>query len=109
MYFCNMRGKQVLYDNIFPTSLESAAKPDLKERRDDKLAARFYFYAHICRYRYEKCLTNLEHEFDISHTQIIKRLSLRTDYIKDLVNQGTTTKELSRLFPYYNWTVMRLA
>jgi hypothetical protein len=52
------------------------------DRRDDALAARFYFYHHIIRKRYDDILLELEKEFFLTPNVIIQRLAQRTEYMR---------------------------
>jgi hypothetical protein len=110
-YIClspiKMRGQNAII-SIFDTSIES--KPEQKgqrnvhlDRRDDALAARFYFYHHIKRTRYDDILIRLETEFFIVPNVIIQRLALRTDYMKELSRKEANRRQLRKLFPFYAW------
>jgi hypothetical protein len=85
-YICSMRGTTAL-TSLFPSSIE--AKSEQKgqrnvhiDRRDDALAARFYFYHHIIRKRYDDILLELEKEFFLTPNVIIQRLAQRTEYMR---------------------------
>lgn len=102
-----MRGAQAIA-GIFPSAIDT--KPEQKshrnvfiDRRDDALAARFYFYFHIKRLRYDDCLLNMESEFFITSRVISERLVLRADYMKELINRETQAADLRKLFPFYAW------
>jgi len=102
-----MRGQQAITSN-FPSAIE--AKPDQKghrnvhqDRRDDALAARFYYHFHIRRLRYDDCLLEIEKEFFITTLYIAQRLTDRADYMKKLVKMDAKVTDLKRLFPFYAW------
>jgi hypothetical protein len=102
-----MRGNVAL-TSLFPSSVET--RPDQKgqrsvhlDRRDDALAARFYFYHHIIRKRYDDILLELEKEFFLTPNVIIQRLNLRTEYMKELSRKEVKVNYLRRIFPFYVW------
>jgi hypothetical protein len=102
-----MRGKHTLYNTIVP---EVTPKMGVQSQRDtgldkmrDKMAHRYYFHAVICRKRYDDCLNELYLEFDKQIDTIVKHLQLRLDLINHLTKNQTTTTELKRLYPFYNW------
>lgn len=105
-----MRGKQILYNDIIPSSIEELGKKSRRntfiEERDDALAHRYYYHAHLCRRRYDDCLKSLSEEFFLSHNVIIQRLSKRTDLIKSLVSSNVAPVELRKLYGHFNWAVM---
>ncbi len=102
-----MRGYQVITSN-FPTAVES--KPEQKghksvhqDRRDDALAARFYYHFHILRKRYDDCLTDMEAELFLTPLYIAQRLATKGDYMKQLLRQEADRNALKKLFPFYSW------
>jgi len=101
-----MRGKNTLYNEIIPSSLpEKGQRNSFQEQRDDKLAYRFYYYAHLCRLRYDDCLLNLSKEFDISPNRIIQLLTNRTNLIKKLVAENKQPADLKKAYGFYNWSI----
>jgi hypothetical protein len=104
-----MRGKNTLYNDIIPSSIQERGRKSHRntflEERDDALAHRYYFYAYLCRCRYDDCLVNLSREFFLSHNVIIQRLNKRTDLIKELVGANTNQTELKRMYGHLNWLV----
>ena len=102
-----IRGKQTLYNHLVPISTPEAGVQNQRDtgldKTRDKMAHRYYFHAVICRKRYDDCLTELYEEFDKQIDTIIKHLKLRLDLINDLTKKKTTTADLKRLYPYYNW------
>jgi hypothetical protein len=108
-----MRGKTTLYNDLIPSSIpdtlgEKSQRNTFLDRRDDKLAHRYYYHAHLIRRRYDDCLSELHLEFDLTPNVIVQRLSSRVDMIKALVNQETTPSELRKKYPFYNWAVVRV-
>ena len=101
------RGKKTLYNSLIP---EKTPPAGVKSQRDtgldnmrDKMAYRYYFHAFICRKRYDDTLNELYFEFDKQVDTIINHLKLRTDLIKALSANKTTTLELKKKYPFYNW------
>lgn len=103
-----MRGKNALYHDIIPSSIEELGKKSQRntflEERDDALAYRYYFHANLCRCRYDDSLLNLSREFFLSHNVIIQRLSGRTSLLKSLVAANVQPSELRKLYPHFNWS-----
>lgn len=104
-----MRGKNSLYDDLIPCSVstelgQKSRRNSFIEERDDALAYRYYFHAHICRFRYDDCLLHLSREFFLSHNVIIQRLSGRTNLLKSLVAANVQPAELRKMYPHFNWT-----
>ena len=103
-----MRGQQAI-TAIFPKAIEP--KPEQKghrnvhiDRRDDLLAARFYYYFHLKRWRYDDILSHMEYnEVFITTLVIAQRLTLRADYMKNLLEQNTSTNDLKKMFPAFAW------
>jgi hypothetical protein len=108
-----MRGKTTLYNDLIPTSLETIGQKNqrnaLIDDRDNALAHRYYYHAHLIRRRYDDCLSELSAEFFITPNVIVQRLSSRVDMIKSLVNQEATPSELRKKYPFFNWAIMRPA
>lgn len=71
--------------------------------RRNKMVCRYYFHAEIRRLRYDDCLMNLHREFDLMPDTIVKELQKNTDYLYELKQHKTTTSELRKLYPYFNW------
>lgn len=102
-----MRGKHALYEELIPSSIaeqgQKSQRSTFLDERDDALAHRYYYYAHLLRYRYDDCLMALSREFFLTHNVIIQRLGTRTDLIKCLVSEDKQPGELRRLYGWYNW------
>ncbi|HTK22398.1 MAG TPA: hypothetical protein VL442_22930 [Mucilaginibacter sp.] len=73
------------------------------DKRDDALAARFYYYHHIKRMRYDDILLRLEKEFFITPGVITQRLQVRADFMKALSNNNTDANKLRREYPQFSW------
>lgn len=102
-----MRGKRKLFSELIPKNTVAVG---VKSQRDtgldntrDKMAYRYYFHSYICRKRYDDCIAELHQEFDKQANTIIKNLDLRYDLIKELINNKTTTADLKKKYPFYNW------
>ncbi|HVS92460.1 MAG TPA: hypothetical protein VHE59_10525 [Mucilaginibacter sp.] len=102
-----MRGQKII-QSALQAPIE--AKPLQKghrnvhlDRRDDALAARFYYHYQIKEKRFERALLDLEAEFFIVPNVIIQRLALRKDYLKELGKKAISVKQLRELFPFYAW------
>ncbi|MDO5607627.1 MAG: hypothetical protein Q4G08_04130 [Capnocytophaga sp.] len=75
-----------------------------KAYRNEKLAARFYFYSDLMGLRYEVCTKLLEQEFDVSETRIYELVNENSHQIARLKHQKTNTGELSKRYPFLNWS-----
>lgn len=101
------KGKQTLYNTLVASSVDTHADPlkrncSIDDRRD-AMAHRYYFHAIINRLRYDDCLMSLQQEFFLQPDTIVKELHKRFDLINDLIDQKTTTSELRKKYPWYNW------
>lgn len=91
-YFCSMRSFR-----------NKGRSKQLIGNRNKKLAARFYFYSHLCSLHYEKCLELLEEELDISQSTINDLLYKYSYLVDQLVSDKVTLHELKTAFPFFNW------
>ena len=104
-----MKGKQLLYNQIVSNSLpliegERGQRNVYVEKHRDKIASRYYYHATICRLRYDDCLLALSEEFSLTTNTIIVNLKKRLAFINRLVQNETTTAELRRRYPYFDWS-----
>ena len=76
---------------------------DLITYRNQKLAARFYFYSCIIGLKFSKCLENLTPEFDLSESRICDLLSENSDMVSHMERKGVTLQELKFQYPFMNW------
>lgn len=103
------RGKQKLYNQLVSNSVigvvgSKSKRNECLESRRDKMAYRYYFHAIICRLRYDDCLFKLHSEFDLMPDTIVKELLKRDEKINELTKNKTTTSELRKRYPFFNWT-----
>ena len=114
-YYLNLypvKGEK-LYKEIVPSLLPNSDAANWQKRgtftseRDDALASRFYFHSVLCRKLYEDCLYELHTEFHLTPNVISQRLMKRTDFLKEMVANDTSTADLRKKYSYYNWTVVR--
>lgn len=102
-------GEQKLYKNVVATSLkdsygEMGQRSTYKGRTLDKIAYRYYYHASICRLRYDDCLSALHQEFDLTPNTLIKHIQSRLALVDRLVFENTSTTELRRRYPFYDWS-----
>ena len=101
------RGKQILYNPIVrQTIAETGEKGQRNTGIDDRrnaMAHRYYFHATINRLRYDDCLLSLQQEFYLQPDTIVKELLLRNELITQLAHAKTTTAELRKKYPFFNW------
>lgn len=104
-----MKGKQLLYNQVVSSSLpdaegERGQRNTFIDKRHDAMACRYYYYATICRLRYDDCLLALSNEFFLTPNVIVLNLKKRLAFINRLASQETTTAELRRRYPYFDWS-----
>jgi len=103
-----MKGERLynLIDTPLETAGEQGQRSVFQERQKDKIAIRFYYYGTMNRFGFTKCLEELENEFDLTHRTIIDKLGERQELLQELKATAPTPKDLSRKYPYLNWSVM---
>lgn len=109
-----MKGKQLLYNTLVQPSLgqaqgEKGQRNAFLDRRHDAMACRYYYYANICRMRYDDCLMCLSNEFFLTPNAIVLNLKKRLAFINRLAQNETTTAELRRRYPYFDWSARVMA
>ncbi|NAV17351.1 hypothetical protein EJN86_11105 [Riemerella anatipestifer] len=72
--------------------------------RNEKLAARFYYYSCILGLRYSRCLENMIPEFDLSESRIRDLISEHAELINRLELQGVGIAELKQAYPFMTWS-----
>ncbi len=85
------------------TSVRRGRSIELLSRRDNKLAARFYYYSAIKKATFQTTIDNLVFEFDIRERVVIDRLKDNQEKIDDHFRKKTTLAELARMFPHFKW------
>lgn len=103
-----MRGQKALYDDMIPSSIASPGRQSQRnmylEVRDHAMCCRFYYHAHMCRRRYDDCLSELSREFFITPQVITKRLMRKDAVIRELIIAKTSAGMLRRMYPFFVWT-----
>ncbi|UAB84989.1 hypothetical protein INR75_02870 [Zunongwangia sp. SCSIO 43204] len=105
-----MKGKNSLYNNLVPNSLEVLDSGERSQRntylnqRTDAMACRYYYHATICRLRYDDCLLHLAAEFFLEPDTIIGYLKKRQGYCNNLVTKQITALELRKKYPFFDWS-----
>ncbi len=100
------RGKKILFNPIVSNlviEIDKIGRNTGIEARRDAMAYRYYFHATINRYLYKDCLFYLSQEFYLQPNTIIKELLLRVNLINKLTINETSTAELRKKYPFYNW------
>ena len=85
------------------TSKRKGRSQELLAQRDEKLASRFYYYAHIKGENYESTTNALEQEFDICERVVIDRLKANQIILDELFKNRPAVSILKRKFPYFVW------
>lgn len=75
----------------------------LISHRNQKLAARFYWYSCIIGFKFSKCLNHLEIEFDISQSRICDLISENAELISKHEREMTDAAVLKNKYPFMNW------
>ena len=103
-----MIGEQVLYRDVVPSSIPQENSPATRNKymddRHNMMACRYYYLSIVLRWRYDDCLYQLSNEFSLSTKSATKYLRVRLSYINNMVERGTTTAELRRQYPWYDWS-----
>lgn len=84
--------------------MQGSANIGRKTRRNEKLAARFYFYNHLLCFKFERCLELLEQDFDISQATVTDILYSVSGLVDCLAEKQFTAQQLQSVFPEFNWS-----
>ncbi len=71
--------------------------------RNEKLAARFYWYSVVIGLKFSRCLEQLEPEFDITQSRICDLLSEISDTVIIFERKNISVQELKNKYPFMNW------
>jgi len=89
------------------TTIKRSARKGRSEarisRRDEKLAARFYYYAEILKLNYSSIMSKLSEEFDIDETVVSARLKEKQIVLDKLFKDKPSVRLLRRQYPFYCW------
>ena len=80
---------------------------ELIKARNYKLIARFYWYNSIIGLKFEKCIEQLEKEFDLSLSRIADLITENVCYLSDFETKKPNEKELKKIIPFFNWNYKR--
>lgn len=93
--------------SYFPKSADAKKRKgrseELLARRDEKLATRFYFYAHLKGLNYETTISSLVEEFDVCERVVIDRLKANQEILDELFAEKPNTTKLRRKIPHFVW------
>lgn len=99
-------GKQ-LVNSILSTEINKSANKHVKgvftNDRNYKIACRFYYHFSIKGLQYERALSELNKEFDLSELRIAQIVMLERDNLKKLKTDKADKKYFTAKFPHYNW------
>lgn len=73
------------------------------QERNLKLLARFYFYSNLLSLKFERCVSNLEQEFNIKEATITSIVAQNSDTINNFASNKVTIAKLKASYPYLNW------
>lgn len=102
-----MIGQKTLYNAYLTTSEEKKSRGRssiLIVHRNKMLAARYYYWMHLKRIRYDDILNNLEKEFALSEQRIVSCLNEEKNTLDQLMKEQPTSRELKKDFPWYDWS-----
>lgn len=71
--------------------------------RDVAICYRFYYHYQILRKRFDDIPLDLEKEFFISSSTIVKRLTENNSLLKDINQNAPTRAQLRQRYPHLNW------
>ncbi|SDE80168.1 hypothetical protein, partial [Riemerella columbipharyngis] len=77
---------------------------ELIRYRNEKLAARFYYYSFILGLKFSRCLEHLILEFDLSESRICDLISDYAAYISNLEYRNIGISQLKQTYPFMVWT-----
>lgn len=95
--------QSILKEKINKTTAKHV-KGVFTSERNYKIACRFYFHFTIKGLRYERCLTELNTEFDLSEIRIAQIIMLERNNLEKLKQQKADKKYLTAKIPHYNWS-----
>ena len=96
-----MRGIQALYNTYLEPPAISAG--NTAGRRNALLAARFYYYMHIKKLRFDAILVNLQNEFFLSESRIVDLLNDNKPMLDSYMNHKPEARELKREYCWLVW------
>lgn len=76
---------------------------ELLAQRDEKLAARFFYYSQIKKLNYEDTINALVNEFDICERVVIDRLRANQGILDELFAEKPPVAKLKRKIPHFVW------
>lgn len=88
---------------ISPNNTNKGRNAELINYRNQKLAARFYFYSCIIGLKFSKCLEFLIPEFDISESRICDLLAENAEIVSRMERKEIGLNELKQQYPFLNW------
>lgn len=101
-----MRGQRKLFD-LFGEQPEQRTDEQPRNYflplRDEALCHRFYWHADVNKYKFEEVLKQLNNEFYLSNTRIIKVLDDNYDTLNCIQKNKPSTKELQLKYPHFTW------
>jgi hypothetical protein len=98
---------QELTNNIYKEEVQKTAVKHVKgiftDNRNYKIACRFHYHFYIKGLRYERTLTVLHQEFDLSETRIAQLIMAGRQHLEQLKADKADGKALQKIIPYFNW------
>jgi hypothetical protein len=106
-----LRGSQLYNSLLFEQSpVLTVVKPERKGRsealiskRNELIAARYWFYVKIKRLNYVDVLTALEDEVFLSQITLARVVASSMDILKKYQEEKPTAKHFAKEFPFMNW------
>ena len=102
-YFCAMSNGLREYFPECESAIRRGRSTELLSRRNDKIAARFYYYSNIKRYSYRITLEFLSIEFDLRERVVEDSLKSNRETLDKLFSEKPSVAELKRRIPYMVW------
>jgi hypothetical protein len=107
----NMRGSQLYNSLLFQEApVLTVVKPERKgrsehliNRRNELIAARYWFYVKIQRKNYMDCLEALEQEMFLSQLTLTRIVTSMTDQLKTYQKQPPEVKVFAKEYPFLVW------
>lgn len=100
-----MRGKRALYGTeIVADAISKRGRSEsLIKQRNEAMVARYYYWAHVKKLKYEECIGNLSLEFYLHERTIIDILIDNSIDISGLVSEKATVQQLKIRFSWFMW------
>lgn len=105
-----MRGAR-LFNELFveetlpAPKLQKGRSKDLHDKRNEAIAARYYYYGTFYKLGYINAVESVANDFFLSAYTIPEIVTTQLSFIQSLKKQGATPRELAQRYPQFSWKV----